>query len=85
MKPSDVLGLVIRIVGFLVLTYGLWNVWAGAETLAAALLRAARDHAMPDVSASSYLSFGVVALAFGCVCFLCADWLVRLAYRERPD
>ena len=33
MKPSELFGVVVRMIGFLVILYGLWNVWAGFENI----------------------------------------------------
>jgi len=81
MKAPDILGLVIRIVGFLLIIYGLWYVLYGVETMPAAILgRGDRDE-----SPLGQIAFGVPVVAFGSVCFFCADWIVKASYRHRPE
>lgn len=78
MKAPDVFGLIIRIVGFFVMTYGLWYLWAGVHSVMEIVLR--RPGSTDGSSTFDYFSFGLPAMAFGAVCFFCADWIVRLAY-----
>jgi hypothetical protein len=82
MKPSELFGVVVRTIGFLVILYGLWNVWAGFENIFENILtpNEGGDADMP--SSLSYFAFGVPALVLGGVCFFLADWIVKLAYRD---
>jgi hypothetical protein len=78
MKPSDVLGLVIRIAGFLLIPFSLWYILAGIASLSSTLV----SEQPPPASSLYYFAFGVPAFLYGAVCFFCADWIVKLAYRE---
>jgi hypothetical protein len=82
MKPSELFGVVIRMIGFLVILYGLWNVWAGFENIFENILPANQSGDADLPSSLSYFAFGVPALLFGAICFFCADWIVKLAYRD---
>jgi hypothetical protein len=83
MKPSELFGVVIRATGFLVILYGLWNVWAGADNVAENLLAVNQGSDAGDLPSSlSYFVFGAPALGLGAICFFFADWIVKLAYRD---
>ncbi len=79
MKPPDILGLVVRVVGFFLMIYGLWNFLYGIESLPAALVN--REDA--EHSPLSYIMWGLPVLLFGAGCFFCADWIVKSSYRNR--
>jgi hypothetical protein len=82
MKPSQLFGVAVRVIGFLVILYGLWNVWAGFENIFENLLPVNENGDGGDLPSSlSYFAFGIPAAAVGCVCFFLADWIVKLAYR----
>jgi hypothetical protein len=81
MKPPDLLGLIIRTTGFLLVIYGLWYVLYGIEGLPAALL----GRVEAENSPFGQLEFGVPVVVFGTLCFLFADWLVSLSYRNRAQ
>ena len=78
MKAPDLLGLVIRIVGCLMIIYGLWSVLYGVEGIPAAILGRGDSEESPV----SDLAFGMPVVAFGSLCFFCADWIVKLSYRH---
>jgi hypothetical protein len=81
MKAPDILGLVIRIAGFLLIIYGLWYILFAFESMPAALL----GRGDSDDSPFGDLEFGVPVAVFGSICFLFADWMVKLSYRNpRP-
>jgi hypothetical protein len=84
MKPSELFGVIVRMIGFLVILYGLWNVWAGFENIFENILpmNESGDAGLP--SSLSYFAFGVPALVLGAVCFFLAGWIVKLAYRDSP-
>jgi hypothetical protein len=85
MKPSELFGVVVRVIGFLVILYGLWNVWAGFENIFENIL-ALNDGGDGDLPSSlSYFAFGVPTLAVGAGCFFLADWIVKLTYRGRAE
>ena len=82
MKPSELFGVVVRTIGFLVILYGLWNVWAGFENIFENILPTNESGDADLPSSLSYFAFGVPALALGAVCFFLADWIVKLVYRD---
>jgi len=83
MKPSELFGVVVRTTGFLVVLYGLWNVWAGVENVVENLLPANQGSDAGDLPSSlSYFAFGVPAFGLGAIFFFFADWIVKLAYRD---
>jgi hypothetical protein len=82
MKPSELFGVVVRTIGFLVILYGLWNVWAGFENIFENLLTPNEGGDAELPSSLPYFAFGVPSLMLGTVCFFLADWVVKLAYRD---
>ena len=82
MKPSDLFGVVVRVTGFLVIIYSLWNVWAGFDNVFENILHMNESGDGDLPSSLSYFAFGVPALVLGAVCFFLADWIVKLAYRD---
>jgi len=82
MKASELFGVVVRMIGFLVILYGLWNVWAGFENIFENMLPTNESGGADLPSSLSYFAFGVPALLFGAICFFGADWIVKLAYRD---
>ena len=82
MKPSDIFGIVVRVIGFVIIIWGLWNVLAGVVTV---METVAQTHRPPDeqYSALSYLSMGIPPFIFGALCFFFADQIVRLTYRDK--
>ena len=84
MKMSEVFGLVVRIVGFLIVIYGLWNVWAGIEGIPESLFQNVNGgDQSEETSIFSYFAFGIPITAFGAFCLFCADWITNLVYRDR--
>ena len=81
MKPSELFGVMVRLTGFLVITYGLWNVWAGFETIVESVLPLSDNNSTDLPSVFYYFAFGIPALIWGAFCFFLADWIVKLAYR----
>ena len=82
MKPSELFGVIVRTIGFLVILYGLWNVWAGFENIFENILPVTESGDADLPSSLSYFAFGVPALVLGTGCFFLADWIVKLAYRD---
>jgi len=82
MKPSDLFGVVVRVTGFLVILYGLWNVWAGMENVIENFLPANQGGDGDQPSSFSYFAFGVPAFALGAILFFLAGGIVKLAYRD---
>ena len=84
MKVSEVFGLVVRIVGFLIVIYGLWNVWAGIEGIPESLFQNVSGGDQSDeASIFSDFAFGIPTTALGAFCLFCADWITKLVYRDR--
>ena len=81
MKPSDIFGIVVRVIGFVIIIWGLWNVLAGLVTVVETVAQTQRP---PDdqYSGLSYLGMGIPPLLFGALCFFFADRIVRLTYRD---
>jgi hypothetical protein len=82
MKPSELFGVVVRTIGFLVVLYGLWNVWAGFENMFENLLTVSEGDESAAVSSLAFFTFGIPALGLGALFFFLADWIVKLAYRD---
>ena len=82
MKPSELFGVIVRTIGFLIVIYGLWNVWAGVENTFENLLPVSEGSDADLPSSLPYFTFGVPALVLGIICFFLADWIVKLAYRD---
>jgi hypothetical protein len=82
MKPSELFGIVVRAIGFLIVIYGLWEVWGGFENMAENILAASQDDSSDQASSLSYFAFGLPELGMGALCFFFADWTVKLAYRN---
>lgn len=82
MKPSELFGVVVRVTGFLVIIYSLWNVWAGFDNVFENILPASQGSEGDLPSTFSDFFFGIPALVFGVICLFLADWIVKLAYRD---
>ncbi|HWW01345.1 MAG TPA: hypothetical protein VNZ64_16735 [Candidatus Acidoferrum sp.] len=78
MKASDVFGLVVRVTGFLLIVYGL-----RCELYALGSIPSAVFNGGEGLRRSfNWFTYGLPIFAFGSVCLLCADWVVKLTYRE---
>ena len=82
MKPTELFGVIVRVTGFLVIIYSVWNVWAGVDNVFENLLQINQGGDTETYSTFSYFAFGIPGLAFGAICFFLADWIVKLAYRD---
>ncbi|MGO8838346.1 MAG: hypothetical protein ACLQAH_12985 [Limisphaerales bacterium] len=82
MKPSELFGVVVRVTGFLVILYSLWNLLAGFDNIIENLLQLNQDSDSGSPSTLSYFVFGLPGLVLGVLCFLLADGIVKLAYRD---
>jgi hypothetical protein len=82
MKPSELLGVVIRAAGFLVVLYSLYDFLSGFDNFLENLLAGGQDSSSGSVSTLSYFVFGIPEFIAGALCFFLADWIVKLAYRE---
>jgi ABC-type phosphate transport system permease subunit len=82
MKPSDIFGLVVRIVGFLIVVWGLWYVLAGFVTLFEMLFHVQQSHD-EQYSPVSYLGMGIPTVVFGALCLFFAGHIVRWTFRDK--
>ena len=82
MKPSELFGVVVRVTGFLVIIYSLWNVWAGVDNAVENLLPGNQAGDSDQPSTFSYFAFGVPGFLLGALFFFFADGIVKLAYRD---
>jgi hypothetical protein len=82
-KPSELFGVFVRATGFLIVLYGMWEIWGGFDNMAENLVSASQGDSGDQPSSLSYFAFGVPALFVGAFCFFLAEWIVRLAYRNR--
>ena len=79
MKPSELFGVVVRTTGFLIVIFGLWEIWGGGENVVGNLLAADSGD---QTSSFTYFADGVPALIVGILLFFGADGVVRVAYRQ---
>jgi hypothetical protein len=78
MKASDVFGLVVRVAGFCLVVYGLWCLFFAVKTIPSALF----NGGVSLQRSFEWFCFGLPVFAFGIICLLCADWAVKMSYRE---
>ena len=81
MKPSDILGLFVRLIAFVIVLWSIWDVLAGVSVLIASL-QSHLGSAESQYSYSSFFIIGLPALVVGLFCFFRADRIVRWTYRE---
>ena len=81
-KPSELFGVFVRAAGFLIVIYGLWEIWGGIENIAENILLTSQDDNSEQTSSLSFFAFGIPAILLGAIFFFLADWIVRLAYRD---
>ena len=77
MKPSQLFGVLVRTAGFLIVLYGLWELWGGVENVVSNLFSSDTDS---QTSSLSYFADGIPELIVGSLVFFLADLIVRLAY-----
>ena len=82
MKPSELFGILVRLAGFLIVLYGMYEIWGGLDNVAENLL-SAQDDSSDQISSLSFFVFGIPSLFVGAICFFLADWIVRLTYRNQ--
>ena len=80
MKPSDLFGVVIRTVGFLIILYALYDFLGGFDSFFENLLQSGQDN--NSSSTLSYFVFGIPEFIVGVLCLFLAEWIVKLAYRD---
>jgi hypothetical protein len=82
MKPSELFGVFVRLAGFLIVLYGMYEIWGGLDNVAENLLAGSQDDNSDQISSLSFFAFGIPSLFVGAICFFLADWIVRLTYRN---
>jgi len=82
MKASELFGVIIRTIGFLVILYSLYDFMGGFDSFFESLLQSGQDNNSASASTLSYFVFGIPEFIAGMLCFFLADWIVRLAYRD---
>ena len=85
MKPSELFGVVIRTIGFLIILYALYDFLGGFDNFFENLLQSGQDNNSASASMLSYFVFGVPEFIAGVLCFFLADWIVKLAYRNHSS
>ncbi len=85
MKPSELFGVFVRTAGFLIVIYGLWEIWGGLDNFAENLLATAQSDSSDQPSSLSYFAFGVPSIGVGALLFFFADGVVKLAYRRGAE
>jgi hypothetical protein len=79
MKASDIFGIVVRAIGFVVIIYSFWEIVGGIDNFLENMLASNSEDAVPTFP---YFLFGIPAFIFGAISFFLADWIVKLTYRE---
>jgi hypothetical protein len=82
MKPFELFGVFVRSAGFLIVIYGLWQLWGGVENVVENIFASDTSE---QTSSLSYFADGVPSLVAGALIFFLADGVVRLAYRNARD
>jgi hypothetical protein len=82
MKSSDIFGVAVRVIGLLVVLYGLYDVWGGFDNFFENLIWPPQDSDSNTASTLSYFAFGIPEFIAGALLFFLADWVVKLAYRD---
>ncbi len=78
MKPSELFGVFVRTAGFLIVLFGVWEIWGGFENAVENLLSSSDE----QTSSFSFFAFGIPETVVGLAIFFLADWIVRLGYRK---
>ena len=73
----------MRLAGFLIVLYGMYEIWGGLDNVAENLLAGSQDDNSDQISSLSFFVFGIPSLFVGAICFFLADWIVRLTYRNQ--
>jgi hypothetical protein len=82
MKPSELFGVFIRVTGFLIVIYGLYEIWGGFDNTIENLLAASQGDTSDQTSSFSFFAFGIPSLLLGTLIFFIADSIVKMAYRN---
>jgi hypothetical protein len=88
-KPSELFGVVVRTIGFLVMLYGLYDLLSGFDNFFENLLSGGSDSDSASASAStlSYFVLGVPGFIVGVLCFSSlpaglSDWPTAMPRRK---
>jgi hypothetical protein len=82
MKPSELFGVFVRTVGFLIILYSLYDVLSGFDYFIENLISGGQDSESGSTSILTYFVFGIPEFIVGVLLFFLADWVVKLAYRD---
>jgi len=82
MKPSELFGVVVRTLGFLIILYSFYDFLSSFDAFFENVLSRGQDSESGSVSVISYFVFGIPEFIAGVLLFFFADWFVRLAYRD---
>ena len=82
MKPSELFGVFVRLAGFLVVIYGLYEIWSGLDNVVENVLATSQGDTSDQPSSFGFFVFGIPSLVLDALAFFFADVIVRLAYRN---
>jgi hypothetical protein len=82
MKASELFGVVVRTIGFLIILYSLYDFLGGFDAFVENLLSGGQDANSSSASTLRYFVFGIPEFIVGVLCFFLSDWIVKLAYRD---
>jgi len=82
MKPSELFGVFVRATGFVIVLYGLYEIWDGFENAVENLFPANQSEDGQQVSTFAFFAFGIPSLVLGTLMFFLADSIVKVAYRN---
>ena len=82
MKASELFGVAVRTIGFLIVIFGLWELWGGVENMVENVFA---SDGSDQTSSLTFFADGVPALFVGLILFFAPDFIVRLAYRNPPS
>ncbi len=82
MKSSELFGVFVRAAGFVIVLYGVYEIWSGFENAVENLFPVNQTEDGQQVSVFSFFAFGIPSLVLGALIFFVADCIVKLAYRN---
>jgi len=85
MKSSELFGVFVRAAGFVIVLYGVYEIWSGFENAVENLFPVNQTEDGQQVSIFSFFAFGIPSLVLGMLIFFAADLIVKLAYRNQPS
>jgi hypothetical protein len=78
MKTSDIFGLIVRVIGLLLMLYGLWYMWGSARDLILTVF----GHSDSVSSLIEDTGFGIPVVLLGSFFLFFADWIIKITYRK---